>query len=135
MILLLHNYIRPSALIAVADLDAKPLFFVAEGVLVARYALTLGYTIREPRAVGMDRDLVAGEIYRVLSSRITDSQISYSRFLGEDAYKSITLGIKNLSGENAGTVCSIEFHLCHADRISKEIVTDFVISSITYRFP
>ena len=83
----------------------------------------------------LDRDLAAGEIYRVLSSRITDTQISYSRFLGEDAYKSITLGIKNLSGENAGTVCSIEFHLCHTDRISKEIVTDFVISSITYRFP
>ena len=83
----------------------------------------------------LDRDLAAGEIYRVLSSRITDTQISYSRFLGEDAYKSITLGIKNLSEENAGTVCSIEFHLCHADRITKEIVTDFVISSITYRFP
>ena len=83
----------------------------------------------------LDRDLAAGEIYRVLSSKITDTQISYSRFLGEDTYKSITLGIKNLSGENAGTVCSIEFHLCHADRITKEIVTDFVISSITYRFP
>ena len=83
----------------------------------------------------LDRDLAAGEIYRVLSSKITDSQISYSRFLGEDAYKSITLGIKNLSGENSGTVCSIEFHLCHTDRITKEIVTDFVISSVSYRFP
>ena len=86
----------------------------------------------------LDKDLQANEIYRILSSKIEEgnSQISYERFLKEDAYKSIAVGVKNLSEENDGTVCTIEFHLCKPDTHNKtELVTVYVLASESYQFP
>jgi hypothetical protein len=62
------------------------------------------------------------------------TQIDYARFLSGE-WSPLSAGIKNLSDENAGTVCTIEFQLCHTDSVTKELVTDYILASASYRFP
>lgn len=85
-------------------------------------------------AQSLGRDLAADEIYRALSENITMTQIDYARFLSGE-WSPLSAGIKNLSDENAGTVCTIEFQLCHTDSATKELVTDYILASASYRFP
>jgi hypothetical protein len=86
----------------------------------------------------LDRDMAANEVYRALSSKVAESgytQISFARFLKGEDFPTLAVGIENLSGENAGTVCTVEFQLCHTDRLTKNLVTDYVLASRIYQFP
>lgn len=89
----------------------------------------------------LDRDLKANETYRVLSTKLSESnnpltgapytQISYARFLTE--LKSLQAGLANLSEDNAGTTCTIEFHLCRQTGTGIESL--YTLASSSYTFP
>jgi hypothetical protein len=89
----------------------------------------------------LDRNLKANETYRVLSTKLSESnnpltgapytQISYARFLTE--LKSLQAGLDNLSEDNAGTTCTIEFHLCRQTGTGIESL--YTLASSSYTFP
>ena len=87
-----------------------------------------------PTPTQLDRNLASGEPYRVLSSKIVKSQIDYKRFVSGE-FKRLAAGIKNDSQANAGTLCTIEFQLCHSNRTTNAIETDYVLASESYQFP
>ena len=60
--------------------------------------------------------------------------ITYKTFLTDSKYRNLAAGIQNLSDENAGTVCTIEFQLC---RTKNNVVTEtlYTLASVSYQFP
>ena len=85
--------------------------------------------------VSLDRDLAANESFRALSSKMTGYHKRYTLFLKEYGSE-VSAGIKNNDvAANAGTVCTIEFQLCHSNRTTNVIETDYVLASVSYRFP
>ena len=88
--------------------------------------------------IQLDTDLKANEKYRVLSTQIAVNgngmkQITYERFLKENQFKTLTVGIQNLSGENDGATCTIECELFR--QTGTGFVTEHTLASVSYQFP
>lgn len=77
-------------------------------------------------------DIPANQMYRAFSSNA--SVKDYYGFLTEENFSNAVFGMKNLSEENAGTVCTLEFQLCSSKK-GEIIGTKHVLASASYRFP
>ena len=98
---------------------------------------TIGLYVPKANISGekLGASLSAGEMYRAFSSAVSQTdwrQVSFTNFLKD--HKTVTAGLKNLSDDNRGTVCRIEFVLWTKDD-NKQPVTAFILAFDEYRFP
>ena len=86
----------------------------------------------------LDVDLAAGEEYRAFTTNLVlngaTTLVDYLAYLTDDKYETFAIGLENLSLENAGTLCTVEFQICKGRKLQIESVRHR-LASVSYRFP
>ena len=86
----------------------------------------------------LDVDLAAGEEYRAFTTNLVlngaKAFVDYLAYLTDDKYESLAIGLENLSDENAGTLCTVEFQICTSRKLQVQDVRHR-LASVTYQFP